>query len=154
MRVKQVFRKGLQASLIVLMAAGSLHVGAADSYYRWLDSRGNTVLSDRTPPAGVDYEVISTQSGLKRVVPGEQGAVPRMVVPSVSNQFDPVATSPTTVVHKNPEICEVARKNLETLDTFARVRVRDDQGDFQYMSEEAKEAQRETALALIEQHCE
>lgn len=154
MRVKQVLRKGLQGSLIVLMAAGSLQVGAADSYYRWLDSRGNPVHSDRPPPAGTDYEVISTRSGLKRVVPGDEGAVPRVVVPSVGNQFDPVATSPTTVVHKNPEICQVARKNLETLDTFARVRVRDDQGDFQYMSEEEKEAQRETALALIEQHCE
>ena len=154
MRAKQPFRKGLLGSLIVLLAAGSFHAGAADSYYRWLDSRGNPVHSDRPPPAGTDYEVISTRSGLKRIVPGEEGAVPREVVPSIGNQFDPVASNPTKEVHKNPEICEVARKNLETLNTFARVRVRDDQGDFQYMSEEEMEAQRNTARALIEQHCE
>ncbi|MEQ8804084.1 DUF4124 domain-containing protein [Haliea sp.] len=152
--MKQAFCKGLQGGLIVLLAAGSLHAGAADSYYRWLDSRGNPVHSDRPPPAGTDYEVISTRSGLKRIVPGEQGAVPREVVPSVGNEFDPVARNPATEVHKNPEICEVARKNLETLNTYARVRVRDDQGDFQYMSEEEREAQRNTARALIEQHCE
>lgn len=154
MRVKQLFRKGLQGSLIVLMAAGSLHAGAADSYYRWLDSRGNPVHSDRPPPAGTDYEVISTRSGLKRVVPGEQGAVPRQVTPSISNEFEPVARSPAAEVRKNPEICSIARENLETLDTFARVQVRDDQGDIQFLSDEEKEAQRNEAQALIRQHCD
>lgn len=154
MRVKQVFRKGLQGSLIVLLAAGSLHAGAADAHYRWLDSRGNTVLSDRPPPAGVDYEVVSTRSGLKRLVTGEQGAVPREVVPSVSNEFDPVARNPAAEVRKNPEICNIARKNLETLDTFARVQVRDDQGNIQFLSDEDKEAQRNEAQALIRQHCD
>lgn len=154
MCVKQVFRKSLQGSLIVLIAAASLHAGAADSYYRWLDSRGNPVHSDRPPPAGVDYEVVSTRSSLKRVVPGEQGAVPKVIEPGIGNQFEPVASSPEAELRKNPEICKVARKNLETLDTFARVRVRDDQGDFQFMTDEERETQREAALALIEKHCE
>lgn len=154
MRVKQVFCKGLQGSLIVLLAAGSLHVGAADNYYRWLDNRGNPVHSDRPPPAGIDYEVVSTNSGLKRVVPGDRGAVPREVVPTVSNEFEPVARRQEAEVRKNPEICNVARKNLETLDTFARVQVRDDQGDIQYLSDEEKEAQRNEAQTLIRQHCE
>lgn len=154
MRVKHVFRKGLQGSLIVLLAAGSLHVGAADNYYRWLDNRGNPVHSDRPPPAGIDYEVVSTRSGLKRVVPGERGAVPRETVPSVRNEFEPVARSPEHEVRKNPEICKIAQKNLETLNTFARVQVRDDQGDIQYLSDEEKEAQRNEAHTLIRQHCD
>jgi hypothetical protein len=154
MRVKQAFRKGLQGSLIVLMAAGSLHSGAADSHYRWLDNRGNTVLSDRPPPAGTDYEVISTKSGMKRQVQGEQGAVPREVVPSVRNEFEPVARNPSAEVRKNPEICTIARTNLETLNTFARVQVRNDQGDVQYLSDEEKEVQRNEAEALIRQHCD
>ncbi len=154
MRAKQVIRRGLQGGLVLLLAAGSLHVGAADTYYRWLDNRGNPVHSDRPPPKGIDYEVVSPQSGLKRVVPGDQGAVPREIVPTVSNDFEPVARNPEATVRKNPEICKIARKNLETLDTFARVQVRNDQGEFQYISDEERAAQRSEAVALIEKHCE
>jgi hypothetical protein len=154
MRVQHALCKGLQGSLIVLLATCSLHAAAADSHYRWLDSRGNTVLSDRPPPAGTDYEVISTRSGLKRVVKGDEGAVPREVTPKVGNEFTPVPRGTETASLKNPEICNIARKNLETLNTFARVQVRNEQGDFQYLSDEEKEAQRNEAETLIRQHCD
>lgn len=154
MRVKQVFRKGLQGSLIVLLTAGSLQVGAADSYYRWLDSRGNPVHSDRPPPAGVDYEVVSTRSGLKRVVPGDEGAVPREVTPKVGNEFTPVPRRTETASLKNPEVCASARKNLTTLKTHARLQIRDDQGDMAYISDGDRLRLMSEAEALIKRHCE
>ncbi|MFO7550784.1 MAG: DUF4124 domain-containing protein [Haliea sp.] len=154
MYVKKVFRKGLQGSLMVLLAAGSLHVGATDSYYRWLDSRGNPVHSDRPPPAGTDYEVISTRSGLKRVVPGEQGAVPREVESRVGNEFQPQPKNPDVRVFRNPEICEIAKKNLATLNDFARVQVRNDQGEVVYLGDEDRELRKTEAEAQIKQHCE
>jgi len=154
MRVKQAFRKGLQGGLIVLMAAGSLHSGAADSHYRWLDSRGNTVLSDRPPPAGTDYEVVSTRSGLKRVVQGDEGAVPREVTPKVGNEFTPVQRRTETVSLKNPEICTSARKNLNTLQTHARLQVRDEQGDMAYISDGERLRLMSEAQSLIDQHCD
>ncbi len=154
MRVKQVFRKGLQGSLIVLLAAGSLHVGAADNYYRWLDNRGNPVHSDRPPPAGVDYEVVSTRSGLKRVVTGDEGAVPREVVPTISNDFQPVARSPDVRNFKNPEICEIARTNLNVLNDSARVQIRNDQGEVVFLTDEDRVVRKEEAAAMMQQHCE
>ena len=135
MRVQHAFRKGLQGSLIVLLATCSLHAAAADSHYRWLDSRGNTVLSDRPPPAGTDYEVISTRSGLKRVVQGDEGAVPRTVVPTTGNDFEPVDRADTTKSNKNPEYCQRAKENLKTLNRRGRVRVRDDQVELRYRDE-------------------
>lgn len=154
MRVTQVFRKGLQGSLIVLMAIGSLHAGAADSYYRWLDSRGNPVHSDRPPSAGIDYEVISTSSGLKRVVPGERGAVPAEVKPRVGNEFKPEPRRAETTSFKNPEICASSRKNLTTLKTHARLQVRDDQGDLAYISDAERLRLMNEAESLIERYCE
>lgn len=154
MRVRQAFCKGLQGSLIVLLTAGSLHVGAADSYYRWLDNRGNPVHSDRPPPAGVDYEVVSTRSGLKRVVTGEQGAVPREVVPTVSNEFEPVPRVASPSITQNPEICRIARSNLTTVTEFARVETKDSQGNMRYLTEEERLAEITKAEELIGIHCE
>lgn len=154
MHVKQAFHKGLQNSLMVLLAIGSLHLSAAENHYRWLNEHGNPVHSDRPPPAGIDYEVISTKSGLKRVVSGEQEPVPREIEPRVDKEFEQVPREPQADAGKNPETCNIARKNLETLNTFARVRVRDDQGDIQYLSDEEKAAQRNEAEALIRQHCD
>ena len=154
MRVQHALCKGLQGILIVLLATCSLHAAAADSHYRWLDNRGNTVLSDRPPPAGIDYEVISSRSGLKRVVQGDQGAVPREVTPTVGNDFTPVPRGEDTASLRNPEICNIARKNLETLNTSNRVQIRDNQGDLKYLSDEEREVQRNEAEALIRQYCD
>jgi hypothetical protein len=154
MRVQHALCKGLQGSLIVLLATCSLHAAAADSHYRWLDSRGNTVLSDRPPPAGTDYEVISTRSGLKRVVKGDEGAVPREVTPKVGNEFTPVQRGTESASLKNPEICATARKNLNALKTHARLQVRDDQGDMAYISDAERLRLMNEAEALIGRHCE
>lgn len=146
--------KGLrQGGLIALLLSAGSPVLAGETHYRWLDERGNPVHSDRPPPSGTKYEVISTSSGLKRVVPAEAGAVPREITPRVGNEFQPVAKQ-SEAPQKNPEICAVARKNLETLNTFVRVQVRNDQGDFEYLDDETKNAQRQEAEALIRQHCD
>lgn len=154
MRVQHAFRKGLQGSLIVLLATCSLHAAAADSHYRWLDSRGNTVLSDRPPPAGIDYEVISTRSGFKRVVKSSEGAVPREVVPSTRNEFEPVDRTATTATEKNSEYCQRARENLEALNTAGRIRVRNDQGEPQYLNEEQIAGEKRIAEEAIRLYCE
>ena len=69
----------------VFFTVGSL---AGETYYRWFDDRGNPVHSDRPPEGGTDYEVISTKSKLKRVVSGDEGAVPAEITPSAGNQFE------------------------------------------------------------------
>lgn len=143
----------LQAGLL-LAAGSSWQVTAADVYYRWLDERGNPVHSDRPPASGTDYEVISTSSGFKRVVPGETGAVPAEVEPRVGNEFEKVDTTVTTGTDKNPALCERARQNLETLDSSARIRVRDDQGELRFLDEEQIEAERSKALAAAKAYCE
>lgn len=130
---------------------------ASSTYYRWKDERGRLVVSDRPPPdEGVDYEVVSPDSTLiRRVMPG-QGAVPPEVDPRPGNEFNPVDTQEqVSVAKKNPEMCARARSNLETLNTAARIRVRDSQsGELRYLTEEEKESQREKARSIVKDHCE
>ena len=78
--------------------------------------------------------------------------VPAQVEPSLSNQFDQTDTQSLTVV-KNAEFCKRAQENLDTLDSVARIRIRNDNGDYRFLDEEEKEAQREEARRQIAIHC-
>jgi hypothetical protein len=126
---------------------------AGQAVYRWTDDRGNPVNSDRPPPKGVDYEVISTSSSMVRPVDADEGAVPLDVKPSPDNQFEPVNTS-RPKIEKNPEYCQRARENLETLDMKVRIQMRNEQGEVHFLTEEERVTQREKALNAIEVYCE
>ncbi|MFK8042942.1 DUF4124 domain-containing protein [Congregibacter sp.] len=130
---------------------------AADTYYRWKDEQGKLVVSDRPPVSEeIEYEVVSQRSSLiRRVQPGE-GAVPKEVTPRPGNEFTQVDSrqEEMEVVAKNPESCARAKANLETLNTAARIRIRDKTtGELRFISEEEKETQRQKAQDTIRVHC-
>jgi hypothetical protein len=136
------------------LAFTSLSANAGETYYRWTDDRGNPVHSDRPPPKGVDYEVVSTGSTLIRPVEAEQGAVPAEISPRVGNDFEQVDTRIETEIEKNPEYCQRARDNLATLSKNGRIRMRNDQGEYRYIDEEEKEIQRQNAADAIDAYCD
>ena len=123
------------------------------TYYRWQDGRGNPVHSDRPPPKGTAYEVISTQSSLVRQVSADEGAVPATTTPTVSNNFEQVDRGKGGV-KKNAEQCKRARENLETLNSKVNIQIRNDQGELRPLNEEEKAAQRKQAQATIDVHCD
>ena len=151
--MKLVKRTSLLILVAGLIAMTSPVSQAGESYYRWNDKWGNPVHSDRPPPEGIDYEVVSPGTSLVRKVDSTEGVVPAKIEPSIDNDFEQTETRPDPV-KKNPEICERARENLTTLNTYARVRLRDDQGEYRYITEEEKEAQRNEARSLIAAHCD
>ena len=140
------------AALFVLTTA--LPTAAGTTHYRWLDDRGNPVHSDRPPPKGTDYEVITTGSSLIRKVSGDEGAVPPETQPRVGNEFDQIDMEAPAEVEKNPEYCERAQKNLEALENANRIRVRNDQGEMRILSDEEREAEKIKARDAIADHCE
>ena len=135
-----------------LTLSGS-YASADQNLYRWKDEAGNQVNSDRPPPVGIDYEVISTSSSMVRKVDADEGAVPLKIKPSPSNDFEQVETTEPKI-EKNAEYCQRARENLQTLDTSARIRLRNDEGEYRYIDEAEKEEQRDQARATIALHCE
>jgi len=140
-------------ALATLTLAGAL-AHAGETVYQWTDERGNQVNSDRPPPPGIKYEVISTSSSLVRKVDEGEGAVPPVVKPSPANQFEPVDTAKPATSHKNPEYCKVAKDNLFLLDTQPRVRMPNAQGEMRILSDEERAAERDKAMAAIEDYCE
>jgi uncharacterized protein DUF4124 len=151
--VKGKNKLAIWVSLMVFIGTISLPSVAENTYYRWQDDRGNPVHSDRPPPEGVDYEVVSTGTSLVRKVEAGEGAVPADLESAPGNEFERIETAKREV-KKNPETCKRAQDNLTTLDTYARIRVRDNQGDYRYIDEDEKAAQRIQAKEQVRIHCE
>jgi len=84
-RLSQLFAIAITCSA---MGFYSISTWSGETFYRWTDERGHTVHSDRPPPKGVKYEVISTQSTLIREVDADEGAVPLNVEPGAGTDLD------------------------------------------------------------------
>ena len=150
-----------KVALLALLVAASLLLGshalAEKGYYKWMDSSGNPQHSDRPPPTGVEYEFISTDTGMSRRISAgqsrtrETGGMDGPASPDAATRTPSVAGD-QVVVEKNPALCDQARANLDTLQSSARVRIRDDEG-IRYLSEEEKDVQRRKARDLIAVHC-
>jgi hypothetical protein len=143
--------------VVALSAFPGFAAAAEDTYYRWRDAQGKLVVSDRPPQdSQIEYEVVSQRSNLmRRVSPGE-GAVPPEVVPRPGNEFTQVDSNVPRMeaIARNPESCARATANLETLNSTARIRIRDEEtGELRFLSEEEKEVQRTKARDIMRVHC-
>jgi len=152
--LKPFYRHSLNAIVLVAVAASSLASAEQTNFYRWLDSGGNPIVSDRPPPAGTDYEVVSTQSTLKRTVEAEEGAVPLEVDPTAGSESTPQDSAEAQRSKKNAELCEQARGNLEALSGTATVTIRDSQGEVKELDPQEMQIQRETTKAQIKAYCQ
>jgi hypothetical protein len=150
--VKGIKHLSLIALVTTVVTAISGPLVAENTYYRWADDRGNPVHSDRPPPKGTDYEVVSTGSSLVRKVAAQEGAVPAETQPTPGNRFE-TTDSDKPAQKKNEEFCKRAQDNLNTLESTARVRIRDDQGDFRYLTTEEKDTEKNKAIDLMSVHC-
>ncbi len=143
-------------SLVLALAApilSSSFANAGQAVYRWKDAQGNPVNSDRPPPEGVDYEVISTKSSMVRSVDADEGAVPAEITPRPGNEFEAVNANPPKI-EKNPEFCQRAQENLTALDSNVRIQMRNEQGEIRFLTMEERDIQRQKALDSIKVNCD
>jgi ABC-type uncharacterized transport system involved in gliding motility auxiliary subunit len=125
----------------------STAVMAAKDYYKWTDDAGVTHYSARKPH-GREAAVIKVTTG-KRMAESTESANSK-ATPNSKEQSNPAKTNTapptpaatqtetTTESLKDPERCEVAQKNLQILLNNSKVRMRDENGEIHYISEEEK----------------
>ena len=147
-------RISLRITLVILALTAGNSIMAGTTHYRWINDRGEPVYSDRPPPKGVDYEVISTGTSFKREVAAEEGAVPREIEPRVGNQFEKTDMAEMNRLKKNPELCARARTNLEALNSAPRVKIRNSQGEIRLLTPEEMEIEKQTAEAQVGVYCD
>jgi hypothetical protein len=146
--------RALFLTTALLVFSTSFANAAGQVVYRWTDESGNQVNSDRPPPLGVEYETISTSSSMVHTVEPENSPAPPAANPEEGKEAaaSPVAEAPAS--QKNPEFCATAKSNLSQLETHARIRLRDDNGEVRYLSEEEKAVEKQKAQDAIKAFCE
>jgi hypothetical protein len=90
---------------------------------------------------------------LVRKVDGDTGAVPKETTPRVGNEFEQIETA-SQKNDKSSEYCTRARENLKALNTASRIRLNNDQGEPQFLSDEERDIQKQKAQDVIAVHCD
>ncbi len=121
----------------------------ATQIYTWVDDNGVTHFSER-PPKNVKASIIRPKTGHSEPVnydnPATTEASP---APTAQARANPAPQA----ANRDPERCEQARKNLETLQNFGRIRIRADDGSFHYLTEEEREQRLQETQTVINQEC-
>lgn len=138
---------------LLLVVVFSYVATAGETYYRWTDERGNMLHSDRPPPPGTAYEVVSTDSSEIRKVDAEAGAVPLEVRPTVGNEFETYPKEPKDF-KKSAETCKRAKENMAALNSGEVIRMRNSQGEIRELSAEDIAYQRQRAEEVMRAHCD
>ena len=133
---------------------------SASTTYRWADENGNPVLSDRPPEAGVPYTEVGVDTGIRRY---PKPVAPKVATPKdaatggtsapMAGTSDQITSDVTIVAEADPDLCERARDNIFKLETFPRMRVRDDSGEVRFMSDEERAEQLATAYEVRDANC-
>lgn len=136
--------------LLSAIAGWALLLGATNSFaakdkvYTWKDEKGVVHYGER-PPKEAQATLIKTRTGHSEPTPSTPSVTP--TAPAA-----PSVTQETSFI--DPERCAIARKNLEILNSTARIRMPGDDGNARLLSDEERDAQRNTMLDVIDQTCE
>lgn len=152
------------AFLLVALAGGNTSSVAEGNYYRWQDDQGNTILSDRPPSEGIQYEVIENSPALDpaalREAPAEapEGALEGdpQEAPTDAGREVGAAVQPAAVTGQgNAQRCEQARANMEALSNESGpVTVRNKDGGARELSAQELQVQRAATQAQIDVYCQ
>ena len=150
----RLLKRGQVGLALLLLSITPLSIAKGDAHYRWTNERGATVYSDRPPTFGVDYEVVSSGAGLKRIVDGDEGAVPLEVNPRPDNDFDQIDTRNESASEKNDVLCEKAKMNLIALEGADVVKVRNAEGKLSALSDSERSLAKQNAEAQASVYCD
>ena len=146
-------------TLLAILGLTPALVATAGDMYRWSDNNGNPVISDRPPPLGVPYTVIDAERyGAKANVvaasppPSNEQAQRETSSPAGDRQSGG-AGGTRVEIEKHPELCDQAKDAIFQLETFARVRVTDEDGTVRFMTDEERAEQLARAREVANANC-
>jgi len=123
----------------------------AEKVYKWTDAKGQTHYSQR-PPLNTQTEVLKPETGHSD--PVDYTRATTQDIQNQDAQKKEVGAKPTPTKDKDPDRCNNARQNLETLQTHARIRTKGDDGEYRYLTPDEQQEKQEEANRVIEESCE
>ena len=153
---KPTFFNIVTSSILLLLLQGQS--ADASTTYRWVDDKGNPVLSDRPPPTGTPYTEIEIKTGLKRYAESTTEAPePPSVTPELTTQQSPALAvadvNESVLPSASQRECAALDADIERLTNYPRIIVRDEVGEEHLLSPEERAIRLEEALAFAETFC-
>ena len=142
------FAMKASASLILSLAClltASLSMAAPEKVYKWTDKKGVTHYGQR-PPANTQTELIKPQTG-------HSDPVTYAPAPDATQAADKKTESSEKPL-LDQERCTNARKNLETLKTYTRIKMKGDDGEYRYLTPDEQKQKLDEAAKAAEESCE
>lgn len=123
----------------------------AAKIYKWVDEDGITHFSEH-PPKNTQTTVIKPKVGHSEPVNYDSGA-PADDKTAAEAAAQRQAEEDLAQALKDPTRCEAARKNMETLQNFGRVKVKGEDGEFHYLSPEEQQERIQSTQQAIDESC-
>ena len=121
----------------------------AAKVYKWVDADGVTHFSEH-PPKNTQTEVIKPKTGHSEPV-NYESAAPAGDDGAAAGQQQ--ADEAMAQALKDPTRCAAARKNMETLRNFGRVKVKGEDGSFHFLTSEEQQERIQSTQQAIDESC-
>lgn len=126
--------------------------------YKWTDEDGNTVYSQSPPPRGVQSERIEEarppaedpEATMESLRERTEAFEERRQARQDAEQEDDAAEEREAL---QQQVCEQLRKNLQVMQNNNQVRQRSDDGEYEALSEEQRQARIASTQKRIEKEC-
>jgi hypothetical protein len=127
----------------LLASLGLSHSALSAKVYTWTDAKGVTHYGER-PPADTKAKIINARTGYSEPVPSPE---------AIKTQAQAEQTA-ETLVQQNPERCAAAKKNLDALNNYASIKVKNEKGEMRFLSEEEKATKLAEMQEIANESCE
>ena len=163
MRTSKLFRAFTLINLVMI----PLGISALDDYYMWVDKDGITNFAEQAPNNSVfvhiterkrfGYAHQSRSKPIKANQPESNSGLKDQLV----NPIDPNSAITEEKAKYEAELasarqrnCTLAKQNLARLETFARIRVKGDNGEYRYLGPKEMETKKIESREAIKSHCQ
>jgi hypothetical protein len=142
--------------ILALLAVSPALLAAPQGYYRWKDDKGQFQATQQ-PPADRASEFVRTSTGTASQSAPED-STPGNAQPATPGDGSAAAAKKPAGLQalpdKSPEKCKEAQDTQAVLNSHARIREKDEKGEYRYLAPEEIDNQKKLATESIEIFCE
>lgn len=143
--------------ILALLAISPALLAGPQGYYRWKDDKGQFQATQQ-PPADRPSEFVRTSTGTAAQTGADEGPTANTPAPQSSAPAEapkkPAPVGMQAVPDKDPEKCKQAQDTQGVLNSHARIREKDEKGEYRYLAVEEIADQKRLAEEAIEVYCE
>jgi hypothetical protein len=143
--------------LLALLGVAPVLLAGPQGYYRWKDDKGQFQATQQ-PPKDRASEFVRTSTGTSsQMAPGESADSAGSAAKPAGQPVDGAAKKSAglqALPDKDPEKCKQAQDTETVLNSHARIREKDEKGEYRYLAPEEINEQKKLAEESKQIYCE